>query len=903
VRYISSVALNPGTRLGPYEIVAPLGAGGMGEVYRARDPRLGREVAIKVLPAHLSANAELRARFEREARAVSSLNHPHICTLHDVGREGDMDFLVMELVEGQTLAERLATGPLPPDEVLRYGLEIVDALDRAHRAGIVHRDLKPGNVMLTKSGAKLMDFGLARATGLAPAPGGSRSGTPSPSEWASLTRSPTIAAPLTTEGTLVGTFQYMSPEQLEGKEADARSDLWALGCVLYEMATGRHAFEGRSQASLIGSIMSREPVPITQLVPLAPPGLDRIVRACLAKDPEERIQTAHDVKLQLQWLAEGGSQAGVPAPVAARRRSRERLAWMLAGVASLVAIAAVAAFALRPTPRVATTRFTIPREPELRNMSWPRVSPDGMTLAFLATDTLGKTSVWVRPRNALKANALPGTEGAGRPFWSPDSRFIAYFSGTQLKKIAIAGGPPLLLCEGKSGADGSWGARGIILFDGAAGDSIRQVSADGGVMTPATHFEAGESQHSWPCFLPDGRHFLYLVTTVVGNSATEEMLKVGSLNSPKSVTLGPVKSRVDYASGYVFFTVDGTLMARRLDERAFKFKGEPFPVAEHVMVNAGDRANFSVSPAGVLALQASGEAEKSELVWKDRTGLTVGRVGEPAPYRDLALSPDGTRLAYSLVDPKSGAEDIWIRDLHRDIASRLTFSDKNEIWPVWSPDGTRIAYTSDAAGAFMVMSKLANGVGAEDTLYKPVANCGPNDWSHDGSTLMVTEYASGAGDVKAVSMLSGHRVTPIVTSSFNDQQGHLSPDGHLLAYTSNESGRNEVYVRDFPGPGGKWQVSTSGGGQPQWREDGRELSYFASDGHMMAVPVAVTPTFQAGIPAALFQIPTVEGSGIFRNRYVADRDGKRFLFNVPLGSFGSGSFVEVLDWTAELKPR
>ncbi len=881
-----------GSHLGPYEILDPLGAGGMGEVYRARDTRLGRDVAIKILPHHLAATDEIRARFLREAKLISGLNHPHICALHDVGRQDDRDYLVMELVEGQTLTERLGQGALPMTELLQVGIEIAEALDFAHRRGVVHRDLKPGNVMLTRSGAKLLDFGLARAVDLTAEPGG-------------LTHSPTVSRALTAEGTLVGTFQYMAPEQLEGQDADARSDLWGLGCVLYEMATGQRAFEGKSQASLIGTIMHAEPPSVGALAPMTPPALERVVRACLAKNPEERIQTAHDLKLQLQWVAEGGSQAGLPVPVAARRRHRERLAWVLAGVLALVAAAAGSAAWTRPQVEPAAVRFTVASEPAIRSMNWPRISPDGRLLAFQASDSLGRTMVWIRPLSSLEANPLPGTEGAGRPFWSPDSRYLAYFTGTQLKKVAVAGGPPQLICEARGGSDGSWGSGGVILFDGGSGDSLRAVSASGGMPTGATSFdrEKGEIQHAWPCFLPDGRHFLYTAATT--GTRGDEILMVGDLESDAVVSLGPMHSRVDYTPpGYILYALDGTLMARPFAAGRLVFTGEPFPVAERVEVVSGDRANFSVSRTGILAYMTGGGGGRSELVWVDRSGRRLDSIGPPASYCDPDLSPDGMRLAYGLLDAKSNGQDIWVRDLKRGVTSRLTFGEGNEIWPVWSPDGQRIAYASDATGPFCVMAKPANGAGGEDTLYTALVAAGPFDWSRDGSKIMMGVFDAGQGDLWSLAAQGEHAAQPFLNTSFSEFSPRLSPDGRWLTYTSRESGRSEVYVQAYPGPGGKWQISTNGGSEPQWRDDGRELFYVAGGGELMAVTTDTnTNGFEAGTPEKLFEANLYEGGNLRRNRYVATGDGQRFLLNVSVDSRQESSFNVVQNWTAEIDRR
>jgi serine/threonine protein kinase len=500
------MTLTSGTKLGPYEILSPLGSGGMGEVYRARDTRLGRDVAIKVLPQHLSSNSEVRARFEREAKTVSGLNHPHICVLHDVGREGQTDFLVMELVEGETLATKLSHGALPIAEVLKIGGQIADALDRAHRAGVVHRDLKPSNIMLTRSGAKLMDFGLARATGLG--------GPGSTSGAAALTQSPTVAQPLTAEGTIVGTFQYMAPEQLEGKDIDARSDIWALGCVLYEMATGKRAFEGATQASLISAIMRDEPRALSVIAPLSPPSLERLVRQCLAKDPNERWQTAGDVRREMEWIAGSSSQSA--APSMARRRGFSRGTIGLA--AGVVIAAAAIALSFGPGRKQSGAgplmRFSLeaPRGTILAQPAELALSPDGTMLALVASDSVGKPSIYIRPLASAEARVLPGTELGSLPFWSPDNRTVAFFSGGKLRKIAVGGTEPVVLCDAPDARGGDWSKDGVIVFAPNNQGPIARVSQNGGAPEPVTTINAarGERGHRYPQFLPDGKHFLYV---------------------------------------------------------------------------------------------------------------------------------------------------------------------------------------------------------------------------------------------------------------------------------------------------------------------------------------------------------------------------------------------------------
>jgi len=881
------MTLSAGTRLGPYEILSPLGAGGMGEVYSARDTRLERTVAVKILPSHLAASTDLRARFEREARTVSSLNHPHICTLFDVGQESGTDYLVMEHLEGETLEGRLLKGPLPLEQALRHGIEITDALDKAHRQGVIHRDLKPGNVMLTKSGAKLLDFGLAKTTASAGAE--------------AVSTLPTQERPLTEAGTLLGTFQYMAPEQLEGREADARSDLFAFGAVLYEMVTGRKAFEGKSRASLISAIMSSEPPPIAAVQPMTPPALDRLVRHCLAKDPEDRWQSAHDVMAELRWIAEGGSQAGLPAPVAARRRGRERWAWTLVALLGMGAAAAAGALLTRRGETPGPTRFVVAGPVGLATLSWPRLSPDGRTLAFLGSDAAGKTAIWARPLGSFDAYELAGTEGARRPFWSPDSRYLAFTVGDQLKKIAIAGGPPLLICEAKGGADGAWGKSDVILFDGSRNDTIRRVSASGGVPTVATTADAsrGEIGHGWPAFLPDGRHFLLVAMQEKGSLS----LKVGSLDSTETKLVDKIDSRAEYSTtGHVLYASQGTLLARPFSAQKLAFTGEPVPVAEKVAAQA-DLAHFSASETGALAYLPGSGVVNSILVWVDRTGKELGKVGEPGAYRDFALSPDGTRLAVGIYDTRANSDDLWVVDLKRNAASRLTFDTGNEIWPVWSPDGSRIAYASDRNGSFALVQKLASGAGEEEPVYaEKGVNIGPSDWSKDGRFIACLRIASGGKPDILVLPTSDWKPNVFLATPFAEWRPTFSPDGHWVAYESDESGRPEIYAQAFPPSGGKWQVSTNGGRCPRWKVDGREIFFHNENDVLMSAAVSASGShFEAAIPKRLFQ-RSLDWSGIRRNRWVATPDGQRFLLNTTTGSQAS-AFNVILGWPPELGRR
>ncbi len=885
------MALEDGSRLGPYEILGPLGAGGMGEVYRAKDTRLDRTVAIKVLPEHLSASPDVKQRFEREAKVISSLSHPHICTLHDVGQHEGIDFLVMEHLEGETLAQRLSQGPLPMEQVLELGGQIADALDKAHKSGVIHRDLKPGNIMLTAGGVKLLDFGLARHQI-------SESQVKSESFSRALTETPS-SAPLTVEGTILGTFQYMPPEQIEGQEADARSDLFAFGAVLYEMATGRKAFEGRTQASLIGSVMHSKPEPVSKLVPLGPPAFDRVVETCLAKDPDDRFGTAHDVGLQLKWIAEGGSQVGLPAPVAARRRHRERLAWGVAVTAALVAAAFAALWIRRAPEPPRVVRFEIAPPDGLPEVGSPRLSPDGRYLAFNGRDGKGAEGIWLRPLNSLDAQRLAGTEGAvSRPFWSPDSRYLGFFAEGKLKKVPVSGGPAQVICDAPSGADGTWSDDGVILYDGQANDPINKVPAGGGIPTPLV--EAGKneegatvSQVGWPQFLPGSRRFLYVS---FGSSQPEVRLASLDGGEPRAVMAG--QSRVEFAPpGFLLYVRDNTLVAQPFDSKSGALAGDPVPLAQDLGIDAVGLAHFSASHNGVVAFR-SGEAGGGRLTWVDREGGSEEPVGEPADVAATALSPDGRWLAMALKSTGSSFSDIWVRDLTRGVTSRFSFGEESDENPVWSPDGSRIAWGTQKGGQFDIAVKTVGGTGEEEILLEAEGNQFPSSWSPDGKSLLyITLDPETSWDMDVLPLEGDRTPRPFAHSNFVELRGRFSPDGRWVAYQSNESGRGEVYVQAFPGPGGKWQISTAGGAEPQWAPDGEELFYL-SQGQIMRVAVQTGPSFEAGIPEPLFGVALRPITT--NNRYLLSRDGRRFLLLSSLLQDSTPPTTVVLNWTAEL---
>ena len=813
------------------------------------------------------------------------MSHANVCALFDIGQQGGTDYLVMEHLEGETLAARLARGPLTSDELLRYATQMAEALDAAHKRGVIHRDLKPGNIMLVKSGVKLLDFGLAKAE----LPAASADN-----------QSVTASRPLTAQGTILGTFQYMAPEQLEGKEADVRSDIFSFGAVLHEMATGKKAFSGPSQASLIGAIMHEQPPLISSLQPMVPPAFDRVVRVCLAKSPEDRWQTVHDLLLQLRFIAEGGSQVGVPAPVAARRRTRERLAWSAFAVSLLAALALGGVQLTRAPQPAPLMRFEIANTAGLTAMGSPRISPDGRQLAFDATDATGAAQIWVRPLDALEAHALAGTEGASRPFWSPDSRFLGFMAGGKLKKIEVSGGPPQTICDAPTGSDGSWGKDGTILFDGQVNDPIYRVPASGGMAKAEVTSEKtqGIAGVGWPEFLPDGRNFLYVA---IGQKLADSKLMVRALDGKEAKPLLETASRVQFAPpGYLLYVREETLVTQRFDARALALTGEPTPVAENLGTDAVGLAHFSASQTGVLTYRA-GETRARQLVWVDRSGKELGVLGETAEYGDLWLSPDGKRLAVDMPEARSGNLDLWIRDLSRDVTSRFTFDAASDSTPVWSPDGKRIVFTSNRKGPGDLYQKDASGAGEDEVLLATEEEMYASDWSADGRFIAFQSRGKDTGwDVWALPTFGDKKPFPVLKTSFQEMRPSFSPDGRFLVYQSNESGRSEIYVREFPTPKGKWQVSRGGGTQPFWSARGKEIFYRSPDSKIMSVPVEAGSTFSAGAPVALFQARLQPA--VLRAHYRPSSDGQRFLTLAPLGRESILPTAVTLNWATAL-PR
>jgi Tol biopolymer transport system component len=891
--------LTAGTRLGPYQVVGAIGAGGMGEVYQATDTRLNRTVAIKVLPPHFADNAEMKQRFDREARTIAGLNHPNICTLHDVGQEAGTAFLVMEYVEGETLADRISRGPLPATEALRVAQEIADALDQAHRQGIVHRDLKPANIMLARAGitrqgssqTKILDFGLAKwaATG----------------EAASVAAQPT-RLDVTAQGTMLGTLQYMAPEQVEGKEADARTDIFAFGAVLYEMLTGKRAFEGKSQASLIGAIMKADPRPISHVQPLTPAALEHIVMRCLAKDPDERWQDAHGVLLALRWIARSIGQTTTVAE-APRKRWRE-IAVFAAGVVVLAAVSVPAFSYLRgdPDPEAMQYRHTVIG----LSTDDVAVSPDGGTIVFNAKpDSSAGSSLFVRPTRSVTSVKLAGTDDGSQPFWSPNSRSIAFVAGGKLRRVDATGGAPKDLCPAPDFSGGSWSAAGggTIVFGSAKG--LQRVSAEGGNAEPATALETGETGHFWPNVLPDGRHVLYLAWS---DDPAKRGVYLGALDSKERTRLISAETNAFYATsgardaaaGYIFFHRQDTLFAQPFDAAKLAFSGDAAHVADGVRTGTAGRGVFDVSGNGVLlyfqsgTAGATGRAAAVLASWGWSTASAPGDVAvEDGFYGDMDLSPDGKFIAVTKQESLASSADIWVIDWQKNTSVRLTTDPGDDINPIWSPDGAKVAFTTWRKGNADVYVKNANNVGAETPLLETPENESVKDWSHDGRYIA---YMCGRDTYEDICALpidpdgKAGKPFPVVQGHFHKGEPKFSYDGKWLAYVDdhNESGKFEVYVRSFPGDELKQPISNAGGGQPRWRQDGQELYYRSADNRYVAVDMKLGTKIESSLPRTLFPAPNNGTTSTIiptRHQWAVTADGKSFLIRIPTGRTRNGT--------------
>jgi Tol biopolymer transport system component len=870
--------LAAGTRLGPYEIQSAIGVGGMGEVYRARDSRLDRTVAVKVLAPELAADPEFRSRFEREARAISSLSHPHICVLHDIGRDNGVDYLVLEHLDGQTLAGRLHTerSGLKLAEALRISTEIADALDAAHRHGIVHRDLKPGNVMLAAGGAKLLDFGLAKR----PAGAGDAA-------LASLATRPDTA---TAQGTMLGTLQYMAPEQLQGHPVDARTDIFALGEIIFEMVTGRKPFEGQTQASVIGKILEVDPPPMSSTGAISPPSLDRVVQRCLAKEPEERWQSARDVLLELRWIRESGASAAAPA--LRETRGRRWLPWAVAAAALLLA---GASWLMRPSV-VATdrpvVRFDITLPPEMILEDWrggPVLSPDGRVVVVPVAIN-GKSLLVARRLADSAVVPMDGTERAFSPFFSPSGRSLAFAANGKLKRIELAGGPAVNLADVPTSAarGGAWSRDGTLLYVPRIESGLFRVAESGGVPQAVTMLKAerGDLSHTQPAFLPDGRAFLFVV------QGQEAGIYVGSLDSAESRRVLNDATRVQYVEpGYLVFRRGRAVMAVPFDTRRLEVSGSPFPIADQVF-----SGQYHATADGDLVYRFDG-AVAAQLAWYARDGGRLEVIGTAGPYRQIALSPSGRRVAIQAGETVQGgaAADLLMLDLATGVRSRLTNNPSLNSDPSWSPDERRLVFSSNRTGRNALFLKDLT-TGQETPLLDFPQNVVVDEWTADGNFIV---FRTGGRAIYALPMPGGTPRLVVDTPISIEDQTHLSPDGRWLAFNSDESGTWEVYVASFPDFSDKQQISVNGGMQPMWRRDGRELFYLSPQGHLMAVEVKTgSGAITTGVRRTLFR--TNLNPSIQVGEYAVSPDGQRFLILDPVGN-QSQSISLLFNWPA--RPR
>ncbi len=886
-----------GQTISHYKILEKLGEGGMGVVYKAQDTKLDRFVALKFLPPHLAASEQDKARFIQEAKSASALNHPNVCTIHDIQEHDGQMFIVMEFVDGQTLREK--KGSISFKQAIDIGIQIADGLAVAHEKNIVHRDIKPDNIMIRKDGiVQIMDFGLAKLKGV---------------------------SRLTKEGSTVGTAGYMSPEQVQGQDADHRSDIFSMGVLLYELFTGQLPFKGVHETAVAYEIVNVDPAPMFSVKPEIDPSLDAIVLECLAKDPDERTQSVKQVAVDLKRYRRESSRSRVSRITAARpvyqptdvqsleslkdsvTSTPNRLPWIVAGILFLVAAATLAFhFLYVPSDELHPVRFTIaPPEKGAFESDAPVISPDGQRLAFVARDSSGKSMIWIRPLDYLRAEPLAGTNEATFPFWSPDSRYLAFFQGGKLRKIAVNGGPTQTIADAPDGRGGSWSRKGVIIFAPTYIGGIFEVPEAGGKATELTTLDTlrKEETHRWPNFLPDGSHFTYLSRT-----ATDEKTGVilASLDSKDRALLLPVKSNAVYASpGYLLFIRERTLMAQPFNAARSEVQGDAFPIAQEVGIDpARSFGYFSASTNGIIALGASGGSTGDrQLAWYDRTGKRLENVGTPGLQFDFALSPDEKRVVFRRIDPLTRNQDLWILDIFRRTESRFTFRPETDDDPVWSPDGSKIVFDSNPDGVPNPFEKIATGAGTEQLLWKSERSMFPVDWSKDGRYILLSvQDPKTKNDLWALPLGGDKKPFPVVATEATEDVGRFSPDGRWIAYQSDESGKAEVYVQAFPVGEGKWQVSTKGGGSPQWSKDGKEIFYLGPDKKLMAVDIKPTgSTLEQGIPKPLFD--TYVDIYNAPNRYAVSKDGKRFLINTSTEGDGSKPITVVLNWMTEVTKK
>ena len=869
-----------GQQLGPYEITALLGKGGMGEVYRARDTKLKRDVAIKILPEDFVQDPERLVRFEREAHLLASLNHPNIGAIYDLGELNSTKFFVLELVPGETLADLIARGPVPVDEALAICRQIADALEAAHDKGLIHRDLKPANIKITPEGkVKVLDFGLGKLS--------DREGAA-----ATLSQSPTLmTARASIEGVIVGTAAYMSPEQTRGREIDRRSDIWSFGCVAFELLTGKQAFEGETVSDLFASILRSEP-DWSALPATVPESVRLLLKRCLQKDVRRRLQHIGEARIAMDDAAVPGT-ATVASRVTTVASPRRRTLWIVGAAAlSLVVIGLTVVLTLhyRPIPEMRVVQLEVAPPPGGAFeqgagviFTVPTISPDGRHLAFTARDPSGKVLLWVRPLDSSSQRSFPGTEGAAFPFWSPDSQSIAFYAQQKLKKIDLAGGPPQTICDAGNFRRGTWNRDNIILFAEGNKTTLQRVAASGqGKPIEVTQLSRGQMAHRSPWFLPDGRHFLYYAAQ--GTAETSGVF-VGALDSPDTKRLLPADSGAVYSgTGDLLFVRQGTLLRQPFDVKKLEISGDPVPVAEHIPVNSTVGA-FSVSDNGVLTYRSAVTEEQVILTWIERSGKVIETVGTPAEYRGVDLSPDGKRIAVHRHEGDGG--DIWIFEPSHGPMSRLTFEPAREnSSPVWSRDGTHLVYSAVQNGRWHIYQKPATGNSNEEQLVETDLNTAPMSWSPDGKRVLLRVVDNNTQGDQSLFSFDDKKITPFIKAPDNDLWGQISPDGNWVAYASNQTGRYEIYVRSFPAGTAQYQISADGGTFPRWRQDGKELFFLTVGGRSRMASVKINASgsnFKFERPVELFDTGYVNFShsgGTFLP-WAVSPDGQQFLIPRP----------------------
>lgn len=887
-----------GTRFGRYEIRSLLGAGGMGEVYRARDTQLGRDVAVKVLPPTYSVDQERLRRFEQEACAASALNHPNILVVHDIANHEGAPYIVSELLEGETLRKRIGGTPLAQRRAIEYALQIAHGLAAAHEKGIIHRDLKPENIFVTNDGrVKILDFGLAKLTQL----DGNQAQTDVPTRRVD-----------TDPGTVMGTVGYMSPEQVRGQKIDHRSDIFSFGAILYEMLSGRRAFHGPSAADTMSAVLKEDPPDLSDSNKSVSAALERLVNHCLEKSPEARFHSSRDLAFALEGLTGSSVSAAGETALAllgARAKWRERLPWILAAaLAALAALAFLLPYVRAPkNEEVHAVRLTIP-PPEKGIVSTVSVSPDGRRVVYGAPNADGKPMLWLRSLDSLTAQPLPGTDNAFfNTFWSPDSRYLGFFtnSDNKLKKIDITGGMPQTLADAPSGRGGTWNRDGVIIFAPSSDSPLFRMSASGGEQTPLTVLDESrqETSHRYPQFLPDGHHFLYMVRTV---RTGDNLIYVGSIDSKETKRLVTAESGAMYSPpGYLVYLRDGVLVAQSFDAEKLELKGEALPIAEDIGYDPTSAfARFHVSDSGVLVYYTSGEFGTVQLTWLDRDGKQIGTIGQPGSYGYIRISADDKRLALALRDSQSRRLDVWLMELAHGALTRFTFDPANDVSPIWSPDAKRIAFSSNRAGQIDLYQKLSSGAGNDEPLLKSGKSSFTNDWSPDGSLIAYNVLAPRThSDIWMLPLSGDQKPFAVLETTAAERDFRFLPNGRWISYTSDETGPRELYIQSFPIGRGKWQISTGGAGPAKWRSDGKELYYVSGGGKLMAVEVKTDgDTFQMSTPQALFDVrssalPGAGGMPVFD----ATSDGKRFLIAVPVQEVTFTPITVVLNWIADLK--